>query len=214
MFEDKILAAIRAELTKDGRKTSINERTLTAYVNMIGSKVTDENEIADAVKPYIDFAKEIEGNINSVASEAVKQVKPATQVTPTQSATVATPQTDPILSKLEEYLNPIMKKVEALENKTVHQTYAQMAEQRLKDKVNPDFYNVLLKDRTLASETDVETFISQTESLYKIAQQNKANEALGGMGQPGRGNLNPHKGEASPAELQKVAASMGLKTKN
>lgn len=66
-MKDKILSAIKAAL---GKTTSINDKTLSAYVAIIAAQITDENQISEAIKPYVEVLKEFQGNINSVAAAA------------------------------------------------------------------------------------------------------------------------------------------------
>ena len=65
-MKDKILSALKSGIGK----TSINDKTLNSYVNIIADKITDESQIGEAIKPYIEVLKEFQGNINSIASEA------------------------------------------------------------------------------------------------------------------------------------------------
>jgi hypothetical protein len=66
-MKDKILTAIKAAI---GKNSSINDKTLAAYVAIIEDKITDENQISEAIKPYVEVLKEFQGNINSVAAAA------------------------------------------------------------------------------------------------------------------------------------------------
>lgn len=209
-MKEQILKALRIKYANLG----LGDRSFNGVADYLATIITDEANIENGISGVEGMLKSFQGEADSIRtkkSELERRLaeleNKATEGQPKQET-----QTDPILSKLQEFLNPIMEKVAALETKTVNQTYAQMAEQRLKDKVVKEFYTPFLSDKTFTSESDVDSFTSQIESAYKVAQQSKANEALGRMGQPGRGNENPHKEEASQAEIAKMAAAMGLKT--
>lgn len=213
-MKEQILKALREKYANLG----LGEKVLNSTADFLAGVATQET-IGTVVAGAETMLKAAQGEADSIRTKKselekrlvelearAKEVQPSIQ-------TKEEPQIDPIVSKLQELIAPIMEKVNAIETKTVNKTYAEMAEQRLKDKMVKEFYSPFLAEKTFTSEADVESFTNQIESVYKVAQQAKANEALGSMGQPGRGNTNPNKDEASQNEIEKMAAAMGLKTK-
>lgn len=174
----------------------LTEKTFGGVADYLSATTTDEN-IETAISGVEPMLKAMQGEADSIRTRKSELEKKLAELEARakEGQPKQEPQTDPILSKLEEYLTPIiesnklaMQEISALKSQTVHKTYAEMAEQRLKDKVVKEFYTPFLSEKTFTSEADVESFASQMESVYKVAQQSKANEALGAMGQPGRGN--------------------------
>lgn len=101
-MKDKILSAIKVAIGK----TNINDRTLTAYVGIIDDKITDESQIDEAIKPYVEVLKEFQGNMNSEIAAQVAAAKsaqpPVTTSTEPPSVPPVATQNDAILAKLNE----------------------------------------------------------------------------------------------------------------
>lgn len=98
-MKDKILSAIKVAIGK----TNINDRTLNAYVGIIADKITDESQIDEAIKPYVEVLKEFQGNMNSeIATQvaAVKNAQPPVNTPPTTSS--AENPNDAILAELKK----------------------------------------------------------------------------------------------------------------
>src|ERR1035437_4618818 len=74
-MKEKIFLALKAAIVEGTGKTSISDRTLNAYAERLSTQITEESQIAEAIKPDIIVLKEIAGNISAVAAEAVKTVK-------------------------------------------------------------------------------------------------------------------------------------------
>ncbi len=71
-MKEKIFSALKAAILVNG-KTSISDKTLNSYVDMIGAQITDESQITEAIKPHVDVLKEIQANINKVAADSVTE---------------------------------------------------------------------------------------------------------------------------------------------
>jgi len=72
-MKDKILSALKKSVVDPNTgKTSINDQTFNAYVDIIADKITDESQIESAITPFVNVLKEFQGNINSVAAEAAR----------------------------------------------------------------------------------------------------------------------------------------------
>jgi hypothetical protein len=69
-MKEKIFSNLKAAILVNG-KTSISDKTLNSYVDSISAQITEESQIAEAIKPHVNVLKEIQANINSVAAESV-----------------------------------------------------------------------------------------------------------------------------------------------
>ena len=67
-MKEKIFKALRDSILIGG-KTSVSDETINIYVGLIDSeKITDESQIAEAIKPFVPALKAVQANINSVAA--------------------------------------------------------------------------------------------------------------------------------------------------
>jgi hypothetical protein len=73
-MKEKILSELKTAVRVNG-KTGISDKTLEAYANIVSAQITDESQIADAIKPHVVVLKEIQGNIDHVAAESVRAAK-------------------------------------------------------------------------------------------------------------------------------------------
>lgn len=70
-MKEKIFKALRDSILIGG-KTSVSDETINIYVGLIDSeKITDESQIAEAIKPFVPALKAVQANINSVAANSV-----------------------------------------------------------------------------------------------------------------------------------------------
>jgi superfamily I DNA/RNA helicase len=72
--KEKILSALKTAVQVNG-KTSISDKTLEAYANLISAQITDESQISESIKPHVAVLKEIQGNIDHVAAESTRVTK-------------------------------------------------------------------------------------------------------------------------------------------
>lgn len=114
-MKDKILAALKKGIVdpKTG-KTSISDKTLNTYVELIAPNVTEESQIDAAVTPYIPVLKEVQANINSVAAEAVRNIKPHVEK-PDHEDTPEDLETK-VIGIVEKIWKPLSEKIEKMEN--------------------------------------------------------------------------------------------------
>lgn len=74
MLKEKIFNALKTAIvdSKTG-KTSISDKSINVYVDTISAQITEESQIAEAIKPHVTVLKEMQANINSVAASAVTE---------------------------------------------------------------------------------------------------------------------------------------------
>lgn len=73
-MKEKIFQAIKSSIIdpKTG-KTSISDKTINSYVDVIAAGITEESQIATVIVPHVNVLKEFQANINSVAATAVTE---------------------------------------------------------------------------------------------------------------------------------------------
>jgi hypothetical protein len=75
-MKEKILQQIKAAVVGSG-KTSITDQTFEAYASHIATKISEEAQIADAIKPYVELLKVVQGNINHIAATSATEKETA-----------------------------------------------------------------------------------------------------------------------------------------
>jgi hypothetical protein len=71
-MKEKILQQLKAAVVGDG-KTSITDQTFDAYASHLATQISEEAQIADAIKPYVELLKTVQGNINHTAAASVTE---------------------------------------------------------------------------------------------------------------------------------------------
>lgn len=111
---EKIIAALKVSVKNT---TNVSDRTFQDFAKIIATGITEEGQIAEAIKPYVPAIESIQGNINSVVAEAVKEAKKANQ---TPQPDPKKDETQPDLSALIEaalgkVIDPIKVKLDGIE---------------------------------------------------------------------------------------------------
>ena len=126
-MKEKILAALKAAIGK----TDVSEKTIQSFVDILAEKITEETQIAEAIKPYVSIIKDVQGNINSVTADAVKKTvtekqaeidKLKSEIKPTETTA---PKDDDVRKLIEQEIqkavNPLQEKLTAYETKEAQQ---------------------------------------------------------------------------------------------
>ena len=128
-MKEKILSALKASIVVGG-KTSLSDKTLNTYVDLISAQITEESQITEAIKPHVVVLKEIQGNINSVAAESATAKETALKAEYEQKIKdleKANPKSDDktvltkadldnyFATKMEDAIKPYKEKIEILE---------------------------------------------------------------------------------------------------
>lgn len=116
---EKIIAALKAGVKNT---TSVSDRTFQDIATIISAGVTEEGQIAEAIKAYVPIIESFQGNINSVVATAVQEAK---KVNPDNPKPVETPKAvdQPsdlsalLKAELEKVINPLREKLEGFEKK-------------------------------------------------------------------------------------------------
>ena len=123
-MKEKIFSALKAKiLDPNTGKTSISDKTINAYVDVIAAQITDESKIPELITPFVAVLNEMQANINSVAALAATE-KETTLKTAHEQAIAAlkagTPPKDvpvDIEALLDAKLKPLQEKLSGYETK-------------------------------------------------------------------------------------------------
>lgn len=119
-MKEKIFLALKKSILIGG-KTSVSDETINMYVDLIDcEKITDETQIAEAIKPYVSVLKATQANINSVAANAAKtkesELKAEFEKNSKQADQTAPPVNEqPKEDEMPSWAKAILGKVENLE---------------------------------------------------------------------------------------------------
>ena len=91
-MKEKIFAQLKLAC---GTTTSISDRTLDKLATTLSATITEETQIPAAIELQKPFLQELDGNINFVAANAVKNAKPSDPPAPPTPPT-PTPTPDPL----------------------------------------------------------------------------------------------------------------------
>lgn len=175
-MKDKILAALKKGIVdpKTG-KTSISDKTLNTYVELIAPNVTEESQIEPAVATYIPILKEVQANINSVAAEAVRNIKPETKPA----------EIEPAAPKEEEEVPPkwaqgIMNDLKELKGEKLNDGFLKSVKDVFTEKQIPEeYYGPAISGRRFEKQEDVDSFVATVTGSYEKFQQKGADDSKG-----------------------------------
>lgn len=124
-MKEKIFQALKKSIVDANGITSVSDRTINACAEKLSKQITEESQIAEAIKPDVEILKEVAGNISAVAAEAVKNVKPV-EKTPDVPPVKKTEDIQALIQAgIAEALKPLSEKIagyEAKEKLTSRQT--------------------------------------------------------------------------------------------
>lgn len=207
-MKDKILSALKRGVAdpKTG-KTSINDTTLSAYVELIAAQISDETQIEAAIAPHIAFLKEVQGNINSVAAAAVKNIKPA------QPQTQQQPPVVPEEEEMPKWAKTILGEISEIKGTKVHTDLQNKLLGIMGEKKVPEtFYQPALLGRKFEKEDDVIQLADTIAASYEKYQQDVANKAPGAP--PEGGNPPAHDADAKAVAEMINAGTKEIKEQN
>lgn len=135
---EKIIAALKGGVKN---ATSVSDRTFQDFAKIISNGVTEEGQIAEAIKAYVPVIESIQGNINSVVATAVQEAKKAVPDKTVQVASVATDLKAPDLgemlkAELEKVIAPLKDKLDGFEKKEKVSTLVGSVKSEMMQKYN------------------------------------------------------------------------------
>lgn len=209
-MKEKIFKALKDSILIGG-KTSVSDETINIYVGLIDSeKITDESQIAEAIKPFLPALKAVQANINSVAAtsssakeselktkyekeiEDLKKAKPD----PTKKPDEEVPEWQKAIEGLTATVQTLATSVGAQQAEKTHETLSQKLTSLLTDKKVPEWYSSdILDGRTFKDETEVNTWAEKIGTKWGERNQELANNGFKETVPPGSGNDNVKDGD-------------------
>ena len=215
-MKEKIFQALKLAILVGG-KTSISDATITTYVGLIDAeKITDESQIAEAIKPFVPVLQAVQANINSVAASSVtaKESELNKTIEDLKKSIPQPPKQEPPKDDTPEWAKSLLGKVEGLEGsisvlqgEKLQTALSQKLTEAIKAKGIPEFYSTPATDgRTFKDETEVNAFVESLGQKWDAAKQTLANNGF-------KETVPPDSGSGETKELSAFAATINQGTK-
>lgn len=198
-MKEKIFKALRDSILIGG-KTSVSDETINIYVGLIDSeKITDESQIAEAIKPFVPALKAVQANINSVAANSVtakeselnavieelKKAKPDKTKKPDEEV----PEWQKAIEGLTATVQTLASTVGVQQAERTHETLAQKLTSLLTEKKVPSWYSSdILDGRTFKDEAEVDAWAEKIGTKWGERNQELTNQGFKETVPPGSGN--------------------------
>lgn len=176
-MKEKILLALK---TTCGTTTSISDKTLDKIAETLAATITEESQIETAIELQKPILQAIDGNINFVAAEAVKKVKPVEKPTPPAEKPADPNEPEWFKSYREKQDLETLTLKNKLDGYDKEKTQTQLQGKitaRLKEKGIPESY---LKGRNLLVETEdgIDQLVNSIEGDYTGFKQEMAEQGV------------------------------------
>lgn len=177
-MEEKILSQLK---TACGQNTSISDKTLQIIAHRIAANVTEESQIEAAIEIEKPILQAIDGNINFVAADAVKKVKPIEKTIEKKTEEKIDPnEPDWFKSyreKQEQETTALKNKLESYDKEKAQSQLNGKITAKLKEKGIPESY---YKGRNLniESEDGIDQLISDIDTDYSGFKQELAEQGV------------------------------------
>lgn len=192
-MKEKIFKAFKDAILIKG-KTSVSDDTINLYVGFIDAeKITDESQIAEAIKPFVPALKAVQANINSVAAtstsakESELKTKYEKEIEDLKKSNSEPPKPqDPPKDDTPEWAKNLLTKVESLEGnitslqgEKLQTTLSRKLADSIKEKNIPSYFaNPAISGRTFKDEAEVDSFVEDLNSQWGTAKQELANNGF------------------------------------
>ena len=189
-MKEKIFKAFKDAILIKG-KTSVSDDTINLYVGFIDAeKITDESQIAEAIKPFVPALKAVQANINSVAAtststkESELKTKYEKEIEDLKKSNSEPPKPqDHPKDDTPEWAKSLLTKVESLEGnitslqgEKLQTTLSRKLADSIKEKNIPSYFaNPAISGRTFKDEAEVDSFVEDLNSQWGTAKQELAN---------------------------------------
>lgn len=208
-MKEKIFKALKDSILIGG-KTSVSDETINIYVGLIDSeKITDESQIAEAIKPFVPALKAVQANINSVAAtsssakESELKTKYEKEIEDLKKANPDTTKPDEVVPEWQKAIEGLTATVQTLatsvgaqQAEKTHETLAQRLTGLLTEKKVPEWYSSdILDGRTFKDETEVNAWAEKIGTKWGERNQELANKGFKETVPPGSGNDNVKDGD-------------------
>jgi hypothetical protein len=215
IMKEKILLKLKEAC---GKTTSISDQTLDKLATTLATSVTEESQIDAVIELQKPILQAIDGNINHVAAEAVKKVKPVEKLQEkTIEKTIDPNEPEWFKSYREKQDQETLNLKNKLEGYEKEKTTAQLTGKvtaKLKEKGIPESY---LKGRNLLieSEDGIDQLVTSIDGDYNAFKQEMTEQGVF-ISAPKAAAAGLKEGEmlgASIADKRNTGASEGLQGK-
>lgn len=204
-MKEKIFSALKAKIVDKNGKTSISDKTINAYVDVIGAAIgEDETKVADELEKYVPVLQEIQLNINHAAAEAVKNAAPKREK-PTEAQASPKPETEEApqwqkaIEELTQNVSAVSDMVKGIRAEKTQTTRLDTLKAKLGDAPAP-YREKILKDfgrMSFKDEEDFSSYLEDTERDKAEAIQTFANQGFQEVKPPEKGDGSPEAGDSS-----------------
>lgn len=211
-MKEKIFTALKTAILIGG-KTSVSDATINLFASMIDGEKITEDQISEAVKPYIPLLQATQANINSVAASSVqaKESELNKTIEDLKKSNLTPPkQEENEVSDLRESIQSLTQTVQTLstafgaqQTERAHEAFSQKLSSILAEKKVPEWYSSdVLDGRTFKDEGEVNVWAEKISSKWVERNQSLANDGFKGTVPPSSGNSNISDGEAVAAMIK------------
>lgn len=204
-MKEKIFKAFKDAILIKG-KTSVSDETINLYVGFIDAeKITDESQIAEAIKPFVPALKAVQANINSVAATStstkeselktkyekeIEDLKKSNSEPPKpQDPPKDVPEWQKAIEGLTATVQTLATTVGAQQAEKTHETLYQRLTGMLTEKKVPAWYSEdILEGRTFKDENEVNAWAEKIGEKWTTRNQDLTNNGFKETVPPGSGN--------------------------
>ena len=198
-MKEKIFNALKTAILVGG-KTSVSDATINLYVGLIDvEKITDESQIAEAIKPFVPVLQATQENINSVAASSVTAKESELNKTieelkksipdPTKKPDEEVPEWQKAIDALTKNVETLTGSLTTIQGEKLQTDLSRKLIDSIKEKNIPSYFaNPAIVGRTFKDETEVMSFVENLDSQWASAKQELANNGFKETVPPGSGS--------------------------
>ncbi|SHG32045.1 hypothetical protein [Dysgonomonas macrotermitis] len=193
-MKEKIFKAFKDAILIGG-KTSVSDDTINIYVGLIDAeKITDESQIAEAIKPFVPALKAVQANINSVAATStstkeselktkyekeIEDLKKSKPDTTKQDPPKDVPEWQKAIDALTKNVETLTGSLSAMQGEKLQTTLSRKLVDSIKEKNIPSYFaNPAISGRTFKDEAEVDSFVEDLNSQWASAKQELVNNGF------------------------------------
>lgn len=226
-MKEKIFQALKNAILIGG-KTSVSDATINLYVGLIDvEKITDESQIAEAIKPIVPVLQATQANINSVAASSVsakeselktryeKQIEDLKKANPQEPPKEKTDFDKMFEQYTEKVITPLTQTIQALKGEKLQASLSQKLTGILSEKKIPDWYSSdILEGRTFKDESEVDSWAEKISTKWSERNQLLANQGFKETVPPGQGDPDIKESESLAAMIRQGTKEIVEQKKN
>jgi hypothetical protein len=178
-MKEKILSQLKSAC---GNTTSISEKTLQIIAERMAANITEESQIEAAIELEKPILQAIDGNINFVAADAVKKIKPIEKQAEKKTEEKPNDPNEPewfktYREKQDQETTALKNKLENYDKEKTQTQLNSKITAKLKEKGIPESY---YKGRNLSieDENDIDSLVTSIDTDYVSFKQELAESGV------------------------------------